>query len=120
MSNRMHFFRMNRLLEQDGLSARDLQTIHDIFSRYPEIQLVHIFGSRAKGNYNTGSDIDLAIMNKLSGHKTMLKIKDDFEESSLPYKVDLVEYGSLTNIDLTDHIKRRGKVFYQRNESNSI
>ncbi len=49
-----------------------MQTLHDILYKYPEVLLVHIFGSRAKGTNKPGSDIDLAIMNKGTGSQTLL------------------------------------------------
>jgi predicted nucleotidyltransferase len=81
--------------------------------------LVHIFGSRAKGTSKPGSDIDLAIMNRLPDIKVLLRLKNDFEESSLPYKVDLVDFHTLTNQNFIDHIKRVGEVFYQRESDNN-
>lgn len=102
-----------------GLNDRDIKTIHDIFNQYPEILLVHIFGSRAKGTSKPGSDIDLAIMNKEINSNTLLKLNNDFEESSLPYKVDLVDFNLLTNQDFIDHIVRVGTIFYQREGGNN-
>ena len=90
-----------------------MQTLHDILYKYPEVLLVHIFGSRANGTSKPGSDIDLAIMNKGINSKTLLKLKSDFEESSLPYKVDLVDFHTLTNQDFIEHIKQAGTIFYQ-------
>jgi len=99
-----------------GLSERDMHTIFHIFSKYPEIKTIYIFGSRAKGNFKTGSDIDLAVMNDNVNFSTILHLKNDLEESSLPYKVDLVYFQDLTNPDFIEHIKRVGKLFYQRKD----
>ena len=104
---------MNNHLDIYGLTDRDRATIDRIFSLYPEVRFVHLFGSRAKGTSNTGSDIDLAIMNSVES-KVMRKLNNEFEESSLPYKVDLVDYNSITNPDFIDHINRVGIAFYTR------
>ncbi len=96
-----------------GLSERDLNTIFSILKKYDEVTTVYIFGSRAKGNYKPGSDIDLAIMNEPVADKTLLQIKNDFEESSLPYQVDLVYFKAITNPEFIAHIERVGKVFYE-------
>jgi predicted nucleotidyltransferase len=96
-----------------GLSERDLNTIFSILKKYGEVTTVYIFGSRAKGNYKAGSDIDLAIMNAPVADKTLLQIKNDFEESSLPYHVDLVYFKAITHPELIAHIERVGKVFYE-------
>lgn len=97
-----------------GLTERDIKTINGIFTKYPDVKEVHVFGSRAKGNYKTGSDIDLAVINKDIFPKTISNLTTEFEESSLPFKVDLVLFHDLKSEDFIDHIKRVGIVFYKR------
>ena len=96
-------------LSSYGLTDRDAQIIFGIFMNYTEVKNVLLFGSRAKGVFHKGSDIDLAIDNSDISFKTLLKIKSDFEESSLPYRVDLVDIKTLNKKELTEHIKRVGK-----------
>src|SRR5689334_232599 len=96
-----------------GLNERTTNTIVDILSKYHDIKEVYIFGSRAKGNYKPGSDIDLAIMNQGVSPKTITSVLAAFQESSLPYTVDLVNFPALKHDDLIDHIKRVGVMFYK-------
>jgi len=95
-----------------GLNERDMHTISSILSNYDEVKQVLIFGSRAKGNYHAGSDIDMAIAGNVVWYKTLRKIKNDFSDSSLPYNVDVINFESLTNEDLKNHILRVGKPIY--------
>lgn len=95
-----------------GLTDRDMATLVSILKKYSEITEVYIFGSRAKGTWQTGSDIDLAIANDTVSFKTLLALKTDFEESTLPYKVDLVHVSQLKTNSLIEHIKRAGILFY--------
>lgn len=97
----------------NGLTKRDLDSIVGIIRRYPEVLLVHLFGSRAKGTFKAGSDIDLAIMNEGVSASTVAKLKADFEESSLPYLVDLVYYPTLRHAEMRDHIDRVGVLLYK-------
>ena len=97
-----------------GLTERTMQTISEIFEKYSEIEEVIMFGSRAMGNYKLGSDLDLAIMNIGVDDKTIMHLKNDFEESSLPISVDLVNFPDLKHPDFIDHIERVGKVFYRK------
>ena len=113
-----YIFLMNKQSDIYGLTDRDIKTILSVFNQYTEVLLVHIFGSRAKGAAKAGSDVDLAIMNKGVDSKTLLKLNNDFEESTLPYKVDLVNFHTLTNPDFIDHIRRVGVFFYQRDDDN--
>ncbi len=44
-----------------GLRERDIKNIITTLNKFSEIESSKIFGSRAKGNYKKGSDIDIAI-----------------------------------------------------------
>ncbi len=41
-----------------GLEQKDIDLIRDTFKMFPEIEEVIIYGSRASGDYRSGSDID--------------------------------------------------------------
>jgi uncharacterized protein len=99
-----------------GLTERDMETFRAVFKNYPEVKIVHVFGSRAMGNYHLGSDVDLAVMNKGVSSGCIAKMKDEFEESSLPYVVDLVNYNRIEKQEFIDHINRVGVPFYTRHE----
>jgi predicted nucleotidyltransferase len=102
-------------LASHGLSERDMRTITGILRKYPDVRQVCLFGSRAKGTFHAGSDIDLAIMNTGVQESTVRRLQSDFEESSLPWFVDIVDFPSLTHEELKDHIRRVGVVIYERN-----
>ncbi len=105
---------------QFGLTVRDMTTIQSIFESYPEVETVLIFGSRAKGNYKLGSDVDLAIMNEGVSIKRMAQLRSDFEESSLPYVIDLVHFPKVDHQEFIDHISRVGAPFYKKSEKAEI
>lgn len=48
-----------------GLSNEVIKDISDVLKKHPNIDKVLIFGSRAKGNYTEGSDIDLALIGRV-------------------------------------------------------
>ncbi len=100
----------------NGLTQRDVETLYCIFQKYPEVKLVYIFGSRAKGNYKQGSDIDFAIMNEGIKPDTITHIRGDIDESSLPYFVDILDYPKLSHKELKEHIDRVGIEFYNRDK----
>lgn len=99
-----------------GFTDRDMRSIENILSSCPEVKMVYLFGSRAKGNYRLGSDVDLAIMNDGVSTGSVTKLQNEFIESSLPYRIDLVDYTRLTNQEFIDHIKRVGIPFYKQGE----
>lgn len=63
--------------------------------------------------FKHGSDIDLAVINEGVDDKTISHIRDEFQESSLPYRVDIVQYPALSHENLKDHIDRSGIPFYK-------
>ncbi|MDR2085668.1 MAG: nucleotidyltransferase domain-containing protein [Dysgonamonadaceae bacterium] len=95
-----------------GLSKRDIETIYDILEKYSDIHSVYLFGSRAKGTYRQGSDIDLAIINNQLSLNQIIQLKDDFENSSLPYFVDIVDYTAIKDPLLKKSIRQFGKEIY--------
>ena len=99
-----------------GLPDRTLDTLFSIISKYPEIKEVILYGSRAKGNYRNGSDIDLSLKAGDNFSFTdLLRITGDFNDSDMPYFVDVSLYSDLANPDLKAHIDRVGKVLYPDN-----
>lgn len=71
-----------------------------------ELDEIVIFGSRARGDYSRVSDIDIAIKGDVD--KIMYKIRDYFEESSIIYTVDVVNYISISNQDFKENIDSEG------------
>jgi predicted nucleotidyltransferase len=94
-----------------GLSSETLNTLNSILLKYQDIRQAIIYGSRAKGNYRRGSDIDLAL--KTGGDFSftdLLRIGNDFDDSDMPYFVDVLIYDNIANPELKAHIDRAGKV----------
>jgi uncharacterized protein len=97
-----------------GLSQTTLDKLNSIFRQHNTISLVLIYGSRAKGNYRPGSDIDLTIKGGNLEFAELMQIQDQIDDLYLPYTVDLSHYSQLTNPDLIAHIDRVGVVIYDR------
>ena len=76
------------------------------------MEKVLIFGSRAKGNYRPGSDIDLAVIGSNIDFRLILKISCEIDDLELLYGVDLLDYKSKKGTPIGEHIERVGQVFY--------
>lgn len=96
-----------------GLSAEVIHSLKSVFQKHQKIQKIIIYGSRAKGNYKSGSDIDLTLVAPDLNLKDLLALENEIEELMLPYKVDLSLYHQIENPDLISHIQRVGVEFGQ-------
>ncbi len=98
-----------------GITRRSYQLILAALQDYQEVEKAVLFGSRAKGNYRKGSDIDLAITGKNVSAVIALNLKAYLNEVlPIPYYVDVVAYNLLDQPDLKEHIDRVGISFYQK------
>jgi len=70
-----------------GLSERTLNTLNSIFKQYPKT-------------------------NEGFTHRNLLRLIDDFEDSDMPYFVDVSVYGDISNSDLKARIDRLGVILY--------
>jgi predicted nucleotidyltransferase len=95
-----------------GLSVDTLGKMRAVFKRYPTVTKVIVYGSRAKGTYKPGSDIDLALVGDKLELEALLKIQGELEDLLIPYQIDLCLHKDIDNPQLLDHIQRVGKTFY--------
>ena len=70
-----------------GLSDTVISELQGVFRRHPNIQEVIIFGSRAKGNYREGSDIDLAAVGNNLDYNQLLSILIEIDDLELLYHI---------------------------------
>ena len=96
-----------------GLQQKHINAINQCFAQYPSIELVLVYGSRARGNYKNGSDIDLNIIGNLD-YVNLLRLENQLDDLLLPYKIDLSLRHKISNPDLLAHIVAEGKVFYEK------
>ncbi len=99
---------------QFGLSPATLEKLSTVFARHHAIDSVLIYGSRAKGNFRAGSDIDLTIKGDEISFAEFMQIEDQIDDLMLPYTIDLSQYRQLENADLVAHIDRVGVVIYNK------
>ena len=95
-----------------GLKISVVEKIKAIFAEYPQIEKVILYGSRAKGNYKKGSDIDLTIISEGMELSLLHEIENKLDDLLLPYTFDISIYSHIKNKNLLDHINRIGINFY--------
>ena len=97
-----------------GLKETTIQKIQDVLAQFPQVRTAVLYGSRAKGNYRNGSDIDLTLKGDNINLNVINKIELALDELYLPYTFDLSAFNQIDNPDLIGHVNRIGQVFYER------
>lgn len=97
-----------------GLDAKTIERMQAVLAAHPEVDKAVLYGSRAKGNYKTGSDIDLTLYGSGLSLTVLHKIENELDDLLLPYKIDLSIFGHITDPAVIDHIRRVGVVFYEK------
>lgn len=95
-----------------GLKEETILKIISVFERFPQIEKAVIYGSRAKGNYKKGSDIDLTLIGENLDLTLINKIETDMDDLLLPYTFDISIYQQLDNPELISHINRVDETLY--------
>jgi predicted nucleotidyltransferase len=96
-----------------GLPPATLEAIRRILAEVPAVKKAVIYGSRAKGTYRPGSDIDLTLFGDGLDLDILGRIASRLHESPIPYQVDLAIFELIDHAGLRDHIQRVGQPFYE-------
>ncbi|RZK10409.1 MAG: hypothetical protein EOO43_20300, partial [Flavobacterium sp.] len=97
-----------------GLEQNTIDNLTAVFEQFSKVDKAFIFGSRAKGNYRPDSDIDIAINGQDINTDEIIAMTIAFEEKGLPHKIDLLNYDTINEPALKDHIDRVGVELYRR------
>lgn len=98
-----------------GLPEATIEKISNVLARYPQVERAILYGSRAKGNYKNGSDIDLTLLGESNlTLRVLYRVMDELDDLLLPYTIDLSIFRNVNDANVRAHIERVGAVFYER------
>ena len=95
-----------------GLKESIIHQINKVFACHPNIEKAVIYGSRAKGNYRNGSDIDITLFGNQLTYEQLSRIETQLDDLFLVYSIDLSLFNQIDSPELIEHINRVGKLFY--------
>jgi type I restriction enzyme S subunit len=79
------------------ISPENWRIVRDILQRYVPDREVWAFGSRAKWTAKEFSDLDIAIIgDKPLSIALTADLREAFQESALPFKIDIVDWANIT------------------------
>ena len=77
------------------LTSEQLAEVRSILSQHIPERAVRAFGSRVNGTAKPFSDLDLVVMGDVPlEFRQLAALKDAFAESSLPFRVDIVDWAT--------------------------
>ena len=97
-----------------GLEIQVVENIISALEQNPKVDKAFVFGSRAKGNYRPDSDIDITIKGNEITTDDIIAISVAIETKGITHKFDLIDYDSIKEPALKEHIDRVGIEFYRR------
>ena len=97
-----------------GLPESTIARIQAVLASFKDVEKVVLYGSRAKGTYRAGSDIDLTLYGPALRLDQLGLIAHALDDLLLPYTIDLSIFEQLSHPELREHIERVGKVSYER------
>ena len=100
-------------MQRFGLDEKVIEDIVNIIKKYEEVESARIFGSRAREDYRKASDIDIALFGDNLTDSINTKIFFEIDDLYLPYKIDLINFNSISpDNSIKDNILREGVEFY--------
>lgn len=95
-----------------GLAEHHYRDIVQVFRRYPNIEQVLIFGSRAKGTDKPYSDFDLAVVAPNMSEQEFSRLWNELDALELVFKLDVLHWDKLVQPKLKESIMTHGQYFY--------
>mgnify|MGYP003334172669 FL=1 len=107
---------MTTLTKFPGTLARYQDQIIDVFARAVPNKAfsVYLFGSRARGDEQEGSDADLAISGTEIDRSDLSLIREQWEYSTIPMMLDLVDLNDI-NSALCEQIEKEKVLLWTSN-----
>lgn len=96
-----------------GLRDEQLTVIVETIKTFARIERAVIFGSRARGDYKSTSDIDIAIYGRDLTSTEVNLLRDNLEQLDIIYKFDVVDVYKLTKQKLVENIEQEGIEIYK-------
>src|SRR5437762_14239130 len=89
-----------------GLNSATVDRIRSVLARFSEVDKAILYGSRAKGTYKPGSDIDFALFGRDLDQSVLSRITSALDDLLLPYKIDLPFFANISNSNCPAPIDR--------------
>jgi uncharacterized protein len=93
---------------QTGLSDTITGLLRTEVNRFPEIRAAYLYGSRARGDYNPQSDIDIAIDAPGMSQQNFAQLWSAIDALPIAYPLDCIWLQALPESPLKAQVERDG------------
>jgi uncharacterized protein len=98
-----------------GINDTSYSQLLSLFEQNKKVESAILFGSRVKGNFRPGSDVDIVLKGEGLTLKDIIEIQNKLDDFDQPYIFDLILYHYITEPALISHIHRVGvEIFNSR------
>ena len=94
-----------------NIPAQAQERLLAVLTAQPQVERIWLFGSRAMGREQPGSDLDLCLEAPQLNHSDRLRLMNDVDDLCLPWQVDLVLRHELP-AELEEHVQRVGRCLW--------
>jgi len=101
-------------MKRYGVGEKVWDMLHATCASFPQVKQAILYGSRARGDFHEGSDIDIAIDGPNMTSSEFAKIWNAIDDLPIIYTLDIIHLQSTTNPSLLSAIKSDGITIYSR------
>lgn len=94
-----------------NIPAQEQNRLLAVLTAQPQVQGIWLFGSRAMGREQPGSDLDLCLEAQQLSHSDRLRLMNGVDDLCLPWRVDLVLRHELS-AELEEQVQRVGRCLW--------
>ena len=106
---------MKESRDKFGFTEFEKSEMDKVFEKFPDVEKVILFGSRAMGNFKPFSDVDVVLVYLKDDYHIVSSVKYELEEETqLPYFFDVLDLKTITSEELKEHIEREGVEIWKR------
>jgi len=99
-----------------GLTDKEIDLIKNVFQKFPEVETVFIYGSRAKGNFKKTSDIDLALRFAKGAAGGIANIKSALDDLPLIHEINLLDDSGISSGSFKASYEKTRQIFYRNGQ----
>ncbi len=102
------------VIHPTGISESILAQFRAVLAKFPAVEQAVVYGSRARGDFQNGSDIDLAVIGQALTPSDFAQLCWQLEDVPQLFKLDIVHFDKIQRPALQNAIRQSQHAIYTR------